>query len=520
MAVAVAAFLALCLPRLDTYPPVGEDEPWIAAAPAKLATQGVLGNDLFAGYYRMERHHLQHMPVYPLLQAATFKVLGIGVWQMRILPIVFGAALLVVVFLVGAQLGDARVGLIAVAILLFLRTTAHDSGTGILLLDRARVNRYDIAVPVFGLLSLWLFNRARADGPSWAAVVAGFLAGLSALSHLYGGFWLVSLLVVAALTRWRPPHSRLWLAAEVAAGFSLAVLPWAIVAVVHWRDYIGQMKPAGARFALLDPAFYFRNIVTADGPISIAWAADVIRSLPASRVGTWLAILGLTAAASMAITAAVRRRLTRPETALLVAAATHLVLFTSLLAVKTMSYMTALWPLGALVLAWPIATISRGANLAVRAAIVVVLAAMILDGARGIAASRSAAARVSPYSFYTSQIAGCIPPDARVLGLQHYWMGLRQFEYRTWLLPINMSRPGWYDEPLTLQQALGRVDPDVILLDRFMTTYLDENASPGRSGHQDAVGTKAFMAERGARLVCSIRDHTYGTMHVYHLDKT
>lgn len=85
------------------------------------------------------------------------------------------------------------------------------------------------------------------------------------------------------------------------------------------------------------------------------------------------------------------------------------------------------------------------------------------------------------------------------------------------VLPINMSRPGWYDEPLTLQQALGRVDPDVILLDRFMTTYLDENASPERSGHQDAVGVKAFMAERGARLVCSIRDHTYGTMHVYHL---
>lgn len=35
MAVAVAAFLALGLLDLETYPPVGEDEPWIAAAPAE-----------------------------------------------------------------------------------------------------------------------------------------------------------------------------------------------------------------------------------------------------------------------------------------------------------------------------------------------------------------------------------------------------------------------------------------------------------------------------------------------------
>jgi 4-amino-4-deoxy-L-arabinose transferase-like glycosyltransferase len=517
VAVAVAAFLALCIPRLDSYPLVGEDEPWIAAAPAKLASEGVLGNDLFAGYYGMERHHLQHMPVYPLLQAGIFKLLGIGVWQMRILPVVFGAVLLVVVFLVGAQLGDRRAGLIAIAILLFLRTTEHVSGSGILLLDRARVNRYDIAVPVFGLLSLWMFNRARTDGPSWAAVAAGILAGLSTLSHLYGAFWLISLLAVTALTRFRPPQSRLVLAARVAAGFALAVLPWAIVVVVHWRDYLGQMKPAGARFALLDPAFYFRNIVTADGPISIVWAVEVIRTLPASRVGTWLMILGLAMTAWMAITAAVRRRLTRSETALLTAAAIHLVLFTSLLAVKTMSYMTALWPLGALALAWLVVTTWRGANRAVRAAMVVGFAVMIFDGSRGIASSRRAVARVSPYSFYTRQIAACIPSGARVLGLQHYWMGLRQFEYRTWLLPINMSRPSWYDEPLTLQQALARVDPDVILLDRFISTYLDENEGSERPGHDDAVGVKAFMNERGARLACSIRDPSYGTMLVYRL---
>jgi hypothetical protein len=37
------AYLAGSLSGLSVYPSVGEDEPWIAAAPYKLARQGVLG---------------------------------------------------------------------------------------------------------------------------------------------------------------------------------------------------------------------------------------------------------------------------------------------------------------------------------------------------------------------------------------------------------------------------------------------------------------------------------------------
>ena len=79
----VLAYLAVTVPRLGVFPPVGEDRPWIAAAPYKLATQGVLGSDLFAGYYGMERHHYVHMPIYPLAQAAIFKTFGVGVLQMQ-----------------------------------------------------------------------------------------------------------------------------------------------------------------------------------------------------------------------------------------------------------------------------------------------------------------------------------------------------------------------------------------------------------------------------------------------------
>ena len=47
------------------FPLVGQDEPWIAAPAARLATQGVYGDDLFAGYYGMERRTYNFPPLFP-----------------------------------------------------------------------------------------------------------------------------------------------------------------------------------------------------------------------------------------------------------------------------------------------------------------------------------------------------------------------------------------------------------------------------------------------------------------------
>jgi 4-amino-4-deoxy-L-arabinose transferase-like glycosyltransferase len=77
-------YSVLALNHLAAFPPVGQDEPWIAAAPYKLATRGIYGSDLFAGHYGMDRHDFDHMPLYPLLQAGTFKLFGVGTFQMRI----------------------------------------------------------------------------------------------------------------------------------------------------------------------------------------------------------------------------------------------------------------------------------------------------------------------------------------------------------------------------------------------------------------------------------------------------
>src|ERR1700722_1764761 len=43
------AYLFVSLDRLAVFPAVGQDEPWIAAAPYKLATQGILARTFLPG---------------------------------------------------------------------------------------------------------------------------------------------------------------------------------------------------------------------------------------------------------------------------------------------------------------------------------------------------------------------------------------------------------------------------------------------------------------------------------------
>jgi len=121
---------------LDAFPVMNHDEPWIASGAAKLANEGVYGTDLFSGFWGMERHIYVYMPVYSLLQPVVFWVCGVGIWQMRLTPVLCGAIVLLLVFAAGSQRKDRRVGLLAMALLLTLRVAAgQDESADVILMD-------------------------------------------------------------------------------------------------------------------------------------------------------------------------------------------------------------------------------------------------------------------------------------------------------------------------------------------------------------------------------------------------
>lgn len=508
---AIAAYLAGTLAGLSVYPRVGADEPWIAAAPFKLATQGILGNDLFTGLAGMERHHYQHMPVYPIIEAGIFKAFGVGVVQMRMLSVLFGLALLLVTFSVGRQIGGERVGLLAVLILLVLRIDDGGEGTGILLLDRARINRYDVAVPVFGLGAFALLPIAG-TARTWTHLAVGALCGLSSLSHLYGVFWLVA--PVASLAYARSTRERVSGMSLTAAGFLAVWLPWATFISLDWQDFQGQMRTVAERLDVFSPGFYVANAFTDEGPLSLGWLLVAVSSLPFGRVGAWAALVGVPVAAVTMVRRSCGWATPRARVFALVAMAQCL-LFVVLLRAKTINYMIALWPLGALALSWLAVWLWERRNGSLRIALAALAVAIAAEGALRMVHARTVATRMTSYDWFTAEVAQCIPPGSRVLGLSHYWLGLRQFDYRTWLLPLYETNPRFTDTPIPFAAALGRVNADVILVDRYIEDLFVQTSSSSDPLHRLKVDFDAFSAERRLVPACVIRDRTYGAMQVY-----
>jgi 4-amino-4-deoxy-L-arabinose transferase-like glycosyltransferase len=511
LAFAIGAYLAGTLAGLSVYPRVGVDEPWIAAAPFKLATQGILGNDLFTGLAGMERHHYQHMPVYPILEAGVFKAFGVGVVQMRMLSVLFGLALLLVTFSVGRQIGGERVGLLAVLILLVLRIDDGGEGTGILLLDRARINRYDIAVPVFGLWAFALVPLAR-TARAWTHFAVGALCGLSSLSHLYGIFWLVA--PVASLVCAQRTRERVSAMSLTTAGFAAAWLPWAAFISLDWQDFQGQMRTVSERLDVFSPGFYVANTFTVEGPLSVGWLLAAVTSLPFWRIGAWAALVGVPVAA----VTMVRRPdvwVTPHARVFALVAMAQCLLFVVLLRAKTINYMIALWPLGALALSWLAVWLWERRHRSLRIALVVLALAIAGEGGLRLVHARTVASRMTSYDWFTAEVAQCIPPGSRVLGLSHYWLGLRQFDYRTWLLPLYETNPRFTDTPVPFAASLSRVNADVILVDRYIEDLFVQTSSPSDPLHRLKVDFDAFSAERRLVPVCVIRDRTYGAMQVY-----
>ncbi|MCB0231337.1 MAG: glycosyltransferase family 39 protein, partial [Anaerolineae bacterium] len=207
VAILLLGFWLVSLYGLAITPPVYEDEPWQASTGWKLATEGVFGSDMFAGYYNMDQRYYDFMPLHPAALALVFRIAGPGLFQARLETVVFGLLTLCLTYALGKRLFGTTVGLLAVALLLGLRllATGRFQETGIPLFDFARIARYDMVVPVFGLAALHAYITAMHKKRLVWYGASGLLAALAGLSHLYGVFFLVVLLVLVAWNRdgWR-----------------------------------------------------------------------------------------------------------------------------------------------------------------------------------------------------------------------------------------------------------------------------------------------------------------------------
>lgn len=521
------AYWGVSLHNLSIVPPVYEDEPWQASTGWKLATQGIFGTDLFTGFYGMERHYYGYMPVHPLILAGLFRFAGVGLLQARFEPVALGFLVLILTYGLAVRLwGDERIGLLAVLFLVLVRLTGttRSQVSGILFLDVTRIARYDMAVPVFGLAAMHVYLSAqrRRDRGRWY-LLAGLLAGLSGLAHLYGVFWLPVLLVLAwwdSRDKGRANHLSRVVACLI-IGFLLLWLPYIGYVWSGRDDWRGQTQVYSERFELFDLSWYWGNLLKEPrrygpglGPWGPGWPL---------RPGFWVTLVAmplfLVGLARQAII-----RADRAARAILVPTIVLPVLFALLIHLKLANYLATILPLMALVVAWGTVCawdwLGRGQDAQWgRPVLATFLLLVGLEGISRLAVLEAAARVTTPYYTYINQVKAYIPPGARVLALHQFWFGLEDHEFRSFgaaVLAGSFPAPGERGE-VAFVNVLEQAAPDIVLLDAQMR---ENFAATDRQSQDIAVAFEAWLSRHRAKLIGQVPDLTYGLMEIYGLDNT
>ena len=125
-----AWYLAATLTHLDDFPLLDWPQMGIVAPAAKLAEEGVYGNDLFEGFHDSESRNYEYMPAYPVLVAGAFALFGTGVVQARLVSVLCGWLVVVLTFQLGRRLHGPAVGLTAAALLCLLRLGLQPGSSG------------------------------------------------------------------------------------------------------------------------------------------------------------------------------------------------------------------------------------------------------------------------------------------------------------------------------------------------------------------------------------------------------
>jgi hypothetical protein len=322
-----------------------------------------------------------------------------------------------------------------------------------------------------------------------------------------------------------------------------AVLPWlpyvayVLSDVPDWR---GQTAIYGNRFDLLNPSWYLDNLTQEFhrygpglGAVGPGWVL---------RPGFWLTAVGLPLALAALARKAVFERgdagvtvgvtprsytagggggwWTPAVRAAAGAAAARIVvvpavlfplLFALFIRLKLVNYTLIELPLFAVVLAWGLAALwRRYPHARVRPLLAVLGLAVAIEGTWQIVELELAAQRSTPYPVFIQRVRELLPAGSRVLGLHSYWFGLEDFDFRSFLLPLN-----WADEGVLLDEALSRVAPDVVLIDPRLRAYF---ASPEVQVDHDRL--QSWLDRHSVSLIGSVDDPTYGLMEVYRVQRS
>lgn len=503
-------FWAVSTWGLDRLPAIHNDETAIAAAGYKLFHQGIYGLDMLSGHEGRETIYLEVMPLLPWLQGASSWLIGVGVWQMRFVPVVCGVLTLALSYALARYLLNRQVAGLVLLILFFWRWSPLSIGpfhlTGIPLVDAVRVARYDILMAPLSVAILWVWLRAQATRRSHLYGLAGILVGLAGLTNLYGLFWLPALLLLILCSRERKSAITAFARPTflLLAGAGLAFLPWWLMVATHPTAFVSQFAMHSGRFSLLTGRFYLENILLEGGRYLLGLGRpDMI-----TRLGFWMVaalpgvLLGLGYGAVRG----------RDQRLLPLALPTILfpILFALFIQKKVFGYLLLVIPLWSLALAWGATWLWSQLSRRGRVGLTLLGVWLVVEGSVGLLYLPQQAAQTPAMTPFFAQLRHVVPAEGIVLGPQTYWPGFYDRDYRSFVLAFSLATS--YQSALT---AMNKIDPDVVVMTPMMVEWLAAYDHSSYSSGGFTAEFNHYMAE--AVLLAELQEPSGEPVWVYQL---
>jgi len=417
-------------------------------------------------------------PLMTFVLAASFKLLGVGIWQARVPSLLFALGTVWVTFFVGLELGGAAIGALAALL------AACDT----FLVITARCARPDSAATFCSMLAVLFYLYCRRKDSMGYAVACGLSLGAGMLMHVNGlaGALGVGLLILIdyPLTFWR--NARVWVVVLIstlclAPCFYLLAANPAVMASFR-AEYLSRTDiPLGQR--LMD-----------EGDRYAGWIGlTKIGSLP-FRVPLRLPIV-IVALASLVIAFKKYRTLCITMIALWIPNIAWLIYQDN----KTLRFLARIAPIIAILVAAAVVGWYRESGVRAKLAVAVCLlfGAMELGGN----ALLTYQYRNADYREVGEQLRELIPPGQSVFGAITFWMPLYDHPY------MSYNRT-------TLSYAIEHHLSYWILNDRLMV----KGEGEGKPDIWAKLRTDAnAYAQAHGELVGHIDNPFYGDMQVYHI---
>jgi len=206
------------------------DEAWIGQQAHSLAARGVIVNDLFRDYPPLDGSILIYHKLLIWLGALVTYVMGWGLYQLRLVSLLSGLALLTVLYFFLKSIETRRVAALTCFILLWSP----------IFWGQMTIFRPEMLMTLLGFVSFMILWEANMRQSMPLVALAGAFAGWSGLAHPLGLFFMVS----GAVALISEKEFRLALVLIISA--LLAFSPYLTGLLVDWRLFVSQLVDNGA----------------------------------------------------------------------------------------------------------------------------------------------------------------------------------------------------------------------------------------------------------------------------------